>query len=322
VRGTETRAPASLINPERWRIFLQHVGVRQVRGVIVNEGYRFSDEAVRNDLALLVLEQPVTEINPPTLPIAATQASSWTSGEIIGYGFSAVDRPGATPLSRLVQPGMKAHGEVNSSSCQGQAYLDPAGSLCSLYAPTSGGSQATVCGGDSGGPLWQPGVLNETIGVTSGRSLADCTEPATVAFQMATSFKSHRDWIEQGIAAVASSNVKGIWPAFGDNLLSVLDRRNAVLFDSKGNYTSDGWMVSQSPMKVLATINSSGPISDFSVRDRNGKVLCKGQAGIRNKMPNVDFCWTKVAPGIQFRIIAKGSGDEYLQYVVTTRPAQ
>lgn len=318
VRGTETRAPASLVNPGSWRVFFQHVGMREVSHVLVNEGYRFDGSAVRDDLALLVLKQAATEIIPPELPPASNPATPWTSGHIVGYGFSAAGDSGTTILSQLVQPGIKAHGKVAAGSCQALSYLDPARSLCSLFSDAPNGSTSTVCGGDSGGPLWQSDAKGSTIGVTSGRSDADCREKGTVGFQMATSFKDYRSWIDERLATYGVASVKGKWPAFGDNLLAVLDRRNSVPFNDIGTYESEGWIMSPVETPILATINSSGAIDEFSVRDRQGKVLCRGAAGTKRNIPNADFCWARVPGGTQFRIVAKGTKDEYLQYVVTT----
>lgn len=318
VRGTETRAPASLMDGSNWRVFFQHVGMREVSRVVVNEGYRFDGKAVRDDLALLILKQAATEIIPPELPPASNPANPWTSGRIVGYGFSSADDPSAAVLKKLVQPGIKAHGTVEAGSCQGLSYLDPAGSLCSLFSDTGNGSASTVCGGDSGGPLWQSDANGSTIGVTSGRSDSDCREKGSVGFQMATSYLEHRMWIDERLETYGVASVKGKWPAFGDNLLAVLDRRNSVPFSADGTYESEGWILSQVATPILATINSSGAINQFSVEDRKGKVLCRGAPDAQRETPNVGYCWARVPAGTQFRIVAKGTKDEYLQYVVTT----
>src|SRR5262249_1418961 len=65
VQGNQavSKPPSELNDPGRWLVYFQHVGIRKVSQVIVNEGYRFGNAAVRHDLALLVLEQPVREIN-------------------------------------------------------------------------------------------------------------------------------------------------------------------------------------------------------------------------------------------------------------------
>lgn len=318
-KGTETRAPASLTDKDNWRVFFQHVGMKKVSRVVVNEGYRFDGTAVRDDLALLVLEEPVVEIIPPALPPGASQALPWSVGRIIGYGFSSADESETAVLKMLVQPGIKSHGRVNYTSCQDQTYLDPAGSLCSLFSDTANGSPATVCGGDSGGPLWHSDTDGSTIGVTSGRSHSDCQVKETVGFQMATSYQVHREWIEKHLSSAPSStSVKGKWPAFGGNLRDVLDRRNSVPFDESGIYESEAWIRSKVATPILATINSSGAVAEFSVRDRKGKVLCRGAAGATGKLPNVDFCWAKVPAGAEFRIVARGTKDQFLQYVVST----
>jgi hypothetical protein len=51
-----------------------------------------------------------------------------------------------------------------------QGYLDPQATLCSMYVIGNVNSQATVCSGDTGGPLWVSKPSEAEIGVTSGRN--------------------------------------------------------------------------------------------------------------------------------------------------------
>ncbi len=322
MQGDASRSASPLNSGDNWKVFFQHIGVRDVKQVIIDQDYRFDGTTVRNDLALLVLSAPVVDINPPPLPAAASPASSWAKGEIIGFGFSAMKGPGASLLLQLTQPGMKARGDVLASRCDSQSYLDPAGSLCSLFAPGVGGSPSTVCGGDSGGPLRLVDATSATIGVTSGRSDENCAATNTVAFEMATSFHPHSDWIAAHLSGVAVSSVQGLWPAFGENLKEIVDRRNAVPFDEQGAYLSEGWMVRPTAINVMATMNSSGSIERFEVQDRKGKVLCSGKAGVHNHTPNVDYCSAAIPANVQFRIVAKGQPNEFLQYVVASHVSQ
>lgn len=322
INGSAARGPSSLMQDGNWQVFFQHAGLRAVKKVIVHDGYVFGATAVRNDLALLVLTQPVTDINPPSLPAGFNPASKWSAGEVVGFGYSAKSGSPAIVLWQLAHIGLKAGGPVTAASCVGPSYLDPAGTLCTIYAPNSGGSTTATCEGDSGGPLRMMDQFGTTIGVTSGRVGENCAASNTLAFQMATSYLSYHDWIETNLQGVASKSVTGRWPAFGDNLRSVADRRNSVPFDELGIYKSEAWMVQPEETSVLATINSTGAINEFSVRDRNDKVLCRGQAGKKTKTPNVDYCSLTAAPGMQFRIVAKGDPAELLQYVVSTRVAK
>lgn len=319
VKGGGGKQPAALSRADNWRVFFQHVGVREVSKVIINEGYRFDDDGVRNDLALLVLAEPIKDINPPPLPVSASPASPWQKGEIIGFGFSATGVEGATVLSQLTRPGLKAKGGVNSSRCDGHTFLDPASSLCSLFSPEFGGSEATVCSGDSGGPLRLFDTDGTEIGVTSGRNKENCAATGTIAFQMATSYVAHRKWIDDNLQPFTVAPTQGRWPTFGESLRDVIQRRNAVPFDESGAYLSEGWMQEATTKKVLATVNSSGAISAFEMQNRAGTTLCKGQAGVASHMRNVDYCSATVPAGVQFRIVAKGQARQFLQYVVSSQ---
>lgn len=320
--GDAGKPPAPLSNPQNWRVFFQHVGMRDVAQVIIAEQYQFDENSVRNDLALLVLTEPVRDITPAELPTAANPASPWTEGEVIGFGFSATGVEGASILAQLTQPGLKSRGDVLSSKCDKQNYLDPAGSLCSMYGPNLGASTTSVCSGDSGGPLRLFDSFGTAIGVTSGRNNDNCTSSGTVSFQMAISYSAHRRWIEQHLNPVAIATVPGRWPTFGENLRDVVQRRNVVPFAADGSYLSEGWMANPKGVKVLATINSSGPIDRFEVQNRQGSALCSGQAGMSNHIRNVDFCSATIPGGTQYRIVAAGRPSEFLQYVVTAQPTQ
>lgn len=317
--GDANAAPAALLDPHRWRAFFQHAGLREIKKVEINDHYVFGDASVRGDIAVFVLSRPVVEINPPEIPAPTDAAPTWAKGLVVGFGYSAnPNAPTAAMLQQLIWPGLKSQGEVSSTACSGEQYLDPLASLCSQYRPSAGGgSQATVCNGDSGGPLWQSGAPDLEIGVTSGRNDDNCAANHTVAFQMSTAYRSHWDWIDARLTKYGSPTVKGRWPAFGENLRFVLDRRNVQLFNDQGGYQSEGWMSTPEAGPVLGTINSSGPITHFELQDRNGKTLCVGLAGAARNVPNVDYCWVSIVPGTEFRVVARGTANESLQWVVT-----
>jgi len=321
LKGDQDNAPAALLNPRRWRAFFQHAGLRELKRVEINESYVLGGTAVRGDIALFVLSRPVVEINPPALPPASDAAQTWASGLVVGFGLSAnPNAPSAALLQQLVMPGLKAQGQVTSAPCTGVNYLDPKTTLCSIYVPLGGpGSKATVCKGDSGGPLWQKDASDLEIGVTSGRSDENCTTNNTVAFQMSTSYRGHWDWIDAKLKEYSSPPVRGRWPTFGENLRNVLDRRNAQFFTDQGRFESEGWMNTEESdlVPVLATINSAGPVTAFQLQDRAGHTLCKGLAGVAQKMPSVDYCWAPISPDTEFHIIAQGTPNQFLQYVVT-----
>lgn len=37
-------------------------------------------------------------------------------------------------------------------------------------------------------------------------------------------------------------------------------------------------------------------------------------------LPNVNLCWAAVKVGTKYQVVAKGEHDQFLQYVVSTRP--
>jgi len=323
IEGNTNRTRAPLMEPSRWRVFFQHAGVRNVSDVRVNEQYEFSETTVKNDLAILVLERSVHEIDPAAIAPAKTSIGGWNQGSIVGFGYSA--RPDAAPatfLQQLVSPGLKAEGIVSEAPCTNYRYLEPDGSLCMIYGnDEQGRSAATICNGDSGGPLWVLTEGNPEIGVASGRSAENCAELGTVAFEMAIGANYHRTWIDAQLVNLADDSKKGFWPTFGQNLRHVSDRRNVGVFDDNGKYASDGWLKPMEAGIVLATMNSSGPIRNFRIEDRNGAVLCSGSAGVAGKMPNVNYCSANVLSNTtQYRVAATGDAGEFLQFVITVHP--
>lgn len=318
VNGGADKASPPLSKPANWRVFFQHAGLRQVKQVVIDEQYAFGDNAIHDDLALLVLDAPVTEIEPAPMLTAVDAVATWGDGEIVGFGFSSVHGADGIDLTHLLQSGIKGVGRVTSGLCSSLSYLDPAASLCSTYGPGPGESGATICKGDSGGPLWQPAGAGTEVGVTSGISTKDCTKVSTIGFQMATAFRRHNDWISTQLQAIPNTPVKAILPAFGDNLKPVADRRPIGAFSDTGSYKS-GPITSEAKNRILATMNSAGTIQSFSVVEEGGKVLCKGTGGPSAKLPNVNYCWANVDVGTKYTIVAKGEANQYVQYVVSTR---
>ena len=320
--GDDDRTPAPLLDKTRWRVFFQHAGVRQVSSVQIDDSYQFTKTTVRDDLAVLVLDRPIVEINPPAIPAEVNSPSGWAQGYVVGFGYSA--RPEGKPaafLQQLVLPGIKAQGTVSEATCATQAYLDPAASLCSIFSTGAGDlSNATICGGDSGGPLWTSANGNPDIGVASGRDKENCAQDGTVSFEMSIATAAQRNWVNTQLAQFATPSKKGRWPTFGENLRHVPDRRNVGAFGTDGTYASDGWLTPQEDGTVLATINSSGSINKFQVVDTSGSELCHGVAGFNNNIPNVDYCSARIPMTSQYHLVAQGSPGESLQTVITVHP--
>lgn len=314
--GDPVTAPSPLLNPKRWLAFFQYLGVRQVSKVVIDDQYEFDSTAVKGDVALLILQQPVAEIIPAALPTSNIAAPIWNSGTVEGFGYSA--GPGAAQvLQQLVGPGIKALGPVNQAKCTSQSYLDPNAVLCSTFGTVPGGSPTTICNGDSGGPLIDNSDSGNEIGVNSGRDVDNCAAPQTMAFQMSTSYQIHYQWIQANAGPSQKPPGAARWPAFGQNLRYILDKRQATPFDTSGSFSSDSWITSSDSNPVLATINSSGRLLGFSLQTRDGKTICTGHGGDQANTPNVDYCSASITPGTQYHVVAKGTANETLQYVVT-----
>jgi secreted trypsin-like serine protease len=130
---------------------------------------RYNARTFQNDVAVLVLDKPVTTIEPVTLisPSAPNLDKPGTKGTIAGWG-SVTYSFGSTPADayRTYPKRMReAWTRVVPNTTCGNAFGPPAGDasiLCSLR-----NAQAT-CSGDSGGPLFvktEDGYLQ--LGVTS-----------------------------------------------------------------------------------------------------------------------------------------------------------
>lgn len=318
-----------LLDSERWRVFFQHVGVRHVTQVFPSDDFAFDETGVRSDLALLVLDKPVTWISTAQLPNSSTTEP--VQGTAGGFGWSAA--PGAVPattMQALVSPGLKSQGSLQIVSCSGPGgvnlpYLTNDEAFCSQFNPGGAGSQAAICPGDSGGALWFGDQLAIEIGVTSGlnNASADCTASKNVGFQMRTKYDPHAKWIEASLAKLNADPplANARWPAFGDNLRYILDRRHVQAFGANGAYTATGWAKAPTPGVILATLNTPGTVYSLAVQDRTtNKTLCSSQAGRTRNMPNVDYCFVQVVAGQEFRITSQGDPNQRLQFVISIFP--
>jgi Trypsin len=325
--GNQIVGPSALLDATRFRVFFQHEGLKQVQGVFVSDQYSFSSNGVHDDVALLVLRAPVAWITP--VDVENTSDVGNTQDAIsAGFGYTAnPSAPSATALQVLTAPGLKSQGAIHLELCAGINYLNDQSALCSKFGTGLGGSAATICEGDSGGPMWIGSDTVIQIGVASGRTDENCTLSDTVGFEMRTAFETHRKWIHGKLVEVGMPIQTARWPPFGENLRNVLDRRNATAFDQTGNFPAAGqpppsWIAAQEDGVVLATINAVDDIKSFALMDRKtGLKLCKGQAGLESGIPSVDYCFAPVIKGQQFRIVATGAPSAQLQFVVTSFPS-
>lgn len=189
--GDRMTVPSELLEPSRWRVFNQYTGIRRIKKVSISSDYKFGKSGVRHDIAVLALTHPELEILPASFPPASDDASAWTTGGVVGFGYSANPNAAAAGvLQDLLLPGLKAQGDVSSAPCDSESYLERGAGLCSIYRSVVG-SQATICGGDSGGPMWQSMESPLQIGVASGRNNENCAALGTVGFEMAVAYRPH-----------------------------------------------------------------------------------------------------------------------------------
>ena len=144
------------------------------------------DRIAVDDVAVVILERPVTDVDP--LPLVSTAPRRRSRGAIVGFGDA-----GTTGV------GIKRAGRVTLTRCPRAVRIigirpgQLEGSLC--WRPKRKGQD--TCHGDSGGPLLVDGVV---AGVTSG-GFPDC--PGRLSWD--TSVAAVRDWIDGVVASAAAS---------------------------------------------------------------------------------------------------------------------
>jgi hypothetical protein len=145
------------------------------RGFAIDPGFKesfpFAHKSPQNaialdDVGIILLAQPVTGIQPVTLPAAADHSAEKTgeTASIFGYGLT-----GASPLSspRSLRTGTMS--VISSAACK-RAYpkaIIPS-EICAQDLSHRGPPLVQACPGDSGGPFIRPTPLGPVqIGITS-----------------------------------------------------------------------------------------------------------------------------------------------------------
>lgn len=319
-KGTTVTAVSNLQDHSRVKVFFQHLGVRDVVAILQPDDYRFEKTIVRADFALLKLKDPVDWIIPAELTRSQRMTVGRTSAYYAGFGYSTSQ--GATDLSELQRPGLKVKAPAQFASCSGMSWLAASSAYCSTYR---GARAATICEGDSGGPLWteaSDGTGHDSalqIGVASGRDNANCAVSNTSSFEMNLGYPDYSTWLNAQILASSAGVLHPLWPPFADNLRNVLVRRGKAFFGADGHYAPETLALQPEDGPIIATMNSPGAIRSFSVVDRaTNLALCIGRGGASNHIPNADYCIVKnVKASTQIRIVADGEAHAPLQFIIS-----
>lgn len=146
-------------------VFFQGVGSRDIVQIVRHEDYALvgAIQEPVNDIALLILSEPVVQIRPAVLAASPTEIGAL--GRIVGFGSrSVLASNGAADGSNGIvrESGLKLFGQIETTGCT--ATHQP-NRVCWQF---KGGRNASTCTGDSGGPLFvQQGGEVVLSGVTS-----------------------------------------------------------------------------------------------------------------------------------------------------------
>lgn len=127
----------------------------QISSIIIHKDYADG----LNDLALLVLQQPVT-LNANTQPIAVASEVPPAGSQVTFTGWGAQRTQGS--YSHRLQVGYQK--TLSADECQEQMHLQDEGLLCLVATGEESDSSSGLCVGDAGAPaVYQ----NELVGIGS-----------------------------------------------------------------------------------------------------------------------------------------------------------
>ena len=315
---------SDLTDPQRTVVFFQQAGVRSVKEVDVDEAYTFPVKGpVLGDIALLKLDHPIPWITPARLP-AEDQLTASSNTYIAGFGWTAT-RTASSFAQRVTTPGLKSSGQAALADCSALGGQASPADLCISF---KAGSNSGMCGGDSGGPLWDASSLIQ-LGTATGGTMDPCVDQTdhtpTTQVEMRLQFPQQQQWLQEKLD-VKGANQQALWPAFGSNLIGRLTKSNQSIFEQSGRFTG-GW-VTPGVGTLLVTANSTLPIKAFKVETRGGRVVCSGM--MNSAMDNyVNWCMVAVRSRTEkYRLTAQGvdvlpNGFESqpLQYFLAVLPA-
>lgn len=171
--------------------------LREVAGVWRNE--RYSPKTITNDMGLLKLTEPVTDVRPITLPTSAMSAKilALKKFQILGWG---VDQNNV--LAKFLRVATLENQDAAARRAYGNSYNQATmlgvGHYISAERVYAGG-----CHGDSGGPLLgNIGGTNYLVGLTSWGSAQGCDKGKPTIFTRLSYYLSD---ITRGIGVVTKS---------------------------------------------------------------------------------------------------------------------
>jgi len=187
------------LDPRDHSIYLQHAGVFKIRQVIIHPRFRWTGRLPRADLALLILDRPVRDIEPiPINKIGRLRSGVFATGA--GFGFYRPIRRDGFPerSSRIVEfTGLKLQGTIRTSRCSSIARRR--NMICWTYRKKfRTRSLGSTCKGDSGGPLFAVHKGKKyLVGVTSAGGQR--CQPGSRAYNFETF--AFRRWISKNLKA-------------------------------------------------------------------------------------------------------------------------
>jgi len=138
--------------------------VSKVREVVRHPQYNHS--IFKHDIALLVLDKPIPRNKIGSVRVAETKKSDFDNCEIAGWG-NTIEYNKTDGYPNALQYGNASIHQNETGNCDWVPYFDPDTKLCTEPV---GNGKASVCDGDSGGPLTCKSNTNGQfylVGVTS-----------------------------------------------------------------------------------------------------------------------------------------------------------
>lgn len=143
------------LDPQDHTVFFQHAGNFKIKKVIIHPQFFWGGRLPFADMAILILEKPVEDIQPtPINNIGYLRSGVFATG--VGFGFHRPIGPNGTTIKEfdlVEKTGLKLFGPIRTERCSYSARRR--GMICWTYRERfRDRSLASTCKGDSGGPLF------------------------------------------------------------------------------------------------------------------------------------------------------------------------